>query len=36
MLGLPDFTQDIGEFKAELKAIRSLLERLVEIEEGKE
>lgn len=33
MLGVPDFTRDIAEFKGDLKAIRKLLERLLELEE---
>lgn len=32
---LPDFSKDIAEFRADLKAIRALLERLVELEENR-
>jgi hypothetical protein len=35
MLGMPDVSKDVAEFKAELKAIRELLERLLEVEESR-
>lgn len=35
-LGIPDVSKDIAEFRADLKAIRELLEKLVEIEEQRQ
>jgi uncharacterized protein YlxP (DUF503 family) len=35
VLGIPDVSKDVAEFKAELKAIRQLLERLLEVEESR-
>lgn len=33
VFALPDFSKDINEFKQDLKAIRQLLEKLLELEE---